>query len=192
MRFLAEGLAAYKQAIKVEDLSHLRERRTFSALTLVAEIARYLNQPCLEVEALLACAHEGMATLLTRVNEFNELLYDWVIPRLFDLLYAIESFERSDDYEVDPVKVPDSGYYELIGQPHLIAHEAQAGADAGKSFHLDPYCFDSIPERDLFWKLIHDGRVAKLYFTGMLTHGRCLARRRRRRGSMGCRPRLFV
>ena len=166
-----EGLAAYKQAIKVEDLSHLRERRDFSELTLVAEIARYLNKPCLEIEELLGCTNEGIEMLLARVNEFNELLYDWVIPRLFDLLYEVQHFERSDDYEIDLVKVPDVGYYKLSAAPHLIAREEQAGADAGKSFHLDTYCFDSIPERELFWKLIHDGRVSKLYFTGMLTHG---------------------
>jgi len=166
-----EGLTEHKQATKTEDLSHLRERRTFSAMTVVAEIARYLNKPCLEIEELLARSSEGIATLLARINEFNELLYDWVIPRLFDLLYKIEHFERSDDYEVDLVKVPDTGYYEVSGKPHLIVREADAGSDASKSFHLDTYCFDSIPERNLFWKLIKDGRVAKLFFTGMLTHG---------------------
>jgi hypothetical protein len=36
---------------------------------------------------------------------------------------------------------------------------------------LDAYCFDSNPERKLFWNLLRDGRVTKLYFTGMLTHG---------------------
>ncbi len=166
-----EGLAEYKQATKSEDLSHLRERRTFSAMTLVAEVARYLNKPCLEIEALLERSSEGMPTLLARVNEFNELLYDWVIPRLFDLLYKIEHFERTDEYEIDLVKVPDDGFYELRGKPHLIVREADAGKEATKSFHLDTYCFDSNPERDLFWKLINDKRVDKLYFTGMLTHG---------------------
>lgn len=166
-----EGLSPSKQALKTEDLSHLREQRSFSAITLVAEIARYLNKPCLEVEALLERSSEGMATLLARVNEFNELLYDWVIPRLFDLLYSIEHFERSDEYEVDLVKVPESGYYDVSGKPHLISREADAGAEAAKSFHLDTYCFDSNPERELFWRLLKDGRVAKLYFTGMLTHG---------------------
>ncbi len=166
-----EGLSDYKQATKTEDLSDLRERRTFSTMTLVAEIARYLNKPCLEVEELLERSSEGMDELLRRVNQFNELLYDWVVPRLFDLLYTIDPFERSDDYKVDLVKMPDTGYYEVSGQPHLIVREGDAGSDATKSFHLDTYCFDSIPERDLFWRLIRDGRVAKLFFTGMLTHG---------------------
>lgn len=42
---------------------------------------------------------------------------------------------------------------------------------ANKSFHLDTYCFDSKPERELFWSLLRNGKVQKLYFTGMLTHG---------------------
>jgi hypothetical protein len=42
---------------------------------------------------------------------------------------------------------------------------------ANKSFHLDTYCFDSGPERDLFWDLLRDKLVEKIYFTGMLTHG---------------------
>ncbi|MBN2006927.1 MAG: hypothetical protein JXA21_26470 [Anaerolineae bacterium] len=57
----------------------------------------------------------------------------------------------------------------LLGQQPSsnIANAAQAA----KSFHLDPYCFDSDPERNLFWDLLRDGRVTKFYFTGMLTHG---------------------
>ena len=37
--------------------------------------------------------------------------------------------------------------------------------------HLDTYCFDSNPERTLFWDLLREQRVKKIYFTGMLTHG---------------------
>ena len=40
-----------------------------------------------------------------------------------------------------------------------------------KSFHLDTYAFDSQPEQALFWSLLTEGRVKKVYFTGMLTHG---------------------
>lgn len=40
-----------------------------------------------------------------------------------------------------------------------------------RSFHLDTYCFDSAPERDLFWRLVNDKKIKTVYFTGMLTHG---------------------
>jgi len=105
------------------------------------------------------------------VNEFNELLYDCVIPNLFDELYEIEEFEKKEEYQVDLVKVPESGFYELSGRNELIVREADAAANAPKSFHLDAYAFDSKPERQLFWDLLRDGRVKKVFFTGMLTHG---------------------
>lgn len=166
-----EGLAQNSQTSRPEDISHLRQRRTFSALTLVAEVSRYLNKPCLEIEGLLLDTAEGMDSILERVNEFNELLYDCVIPNLFDELYEIREFEDTEEYEVDLVKIPSAGFYELSAQSHLIVRETDTGTSATKSFHLDAYCFDSNPERQLFWDLLRDGRVKKVYFTGMLTHG---------------------
>src|SRR5690606_30373918 len=134
-------------------------RRTFSALTLVAEVSRYLNKPCLEIEGLLSDTTEGLDSILERVNEFNELLYDCVIPNLFKELYEIDEFEKKEEYKVDLVKVPDAGFYELSARSELIVREADTGTSAAKSFHLDAYCFDSNPERQLFWDLLRDGRV---------------------------------
>ncbi len=166
-----EGLLAKSVLIKTEDISSLRRRREYTTLTLVAEVARYLNKPCLEIEELLATTAEGIDGILARVNEFNELLYDCVIPHLFKELYAIEEFEKREEYEVELVKMPEFGSYEVSARQDLITSEANAGANAPKSFHLDPYCFDSTPERQLFWNLLRDSRVKKVFFTGMLTHG---------------------
>lgn len=166
-----EGLDENSQTSRPEDISHLRERRVFSELTLIAEISRYLNRSCLEIETLLADTAEGIKTILEQVNQFNELLYDCVIPNLFNELYEIQEFEKTEPYEIDLVKIPESGFYELSAQADLIVREADIGTNAAKSFHLDAYCFDSNPERQLFWDLLRDGRVKKVYFTGMLTHG---------------------
>lgn len=156
-----------------EDLTAQRRRRTFSALTLVAEIARYLNKPCLDIERVLAQTEEGTARILAAVNEFNELLYDHIIPRLFNALYEVDEREEVEEYEVDLVKIPPEGYYEVSADEEMVVRQSavEPPALAGKSFHLDPYCFDSTPERVLFWSLLREGRVHKLYFTGMLTHG---------------------
>lgn len=166
-----EGLSENSQTGRPEDISHLRERRVYSTLTLVAEVSRYLNRSCLEIEGLLTGTTEGMGMILERVNEFNELLYDCVIPNLFNELYEIREFEDTEDYELDLVKVPDAGFYELSGRSELIVRETDAPENAPKSFHLDAYAFDSKPERQLFWDLLRDGRVKKVFFTGMLTHG---------------------
>jgi type III restriction enzyme len=168
-----EGLVVSSRGkTRQEDLTHLRQKRTFSRLTLVAEIARYLNQPPLKVEGILAHCQDGIEPILAAVNEFNELLYDWVIPRLFNELYDVDiSQPTAEDYEVELVKLSKDGYYSVSAQRDLVVPETEAGTEAAKSFHLDHYCFDSNPEKTLFWKLLKDGRVKKLYFTGMLTHG---------------------
>ena len=40
-----------------------------------------------------------------------------------------------------------------------------------KSFNVDNYCFDSKPEIEMFWTLLKDERLTKVWFTGMLTAG---------------------
>lgn len=156
-----------------EDLSDQVEKREFSEMTLVAEISRYLNLPCLEVENLLARSKNGVESVLELVNQFNEILYDVVIPRLFNELYEIKEEKHTEDYEVELVKEPPDGFYEVSGTDDLTVTTSTVKQKdlRAKSFHLDTYCFDSIPERNLFWDLLRDGRVTKIYFTGMLTHG---------------------
>lgn len=166
-----EGLSANKPFIKTEDISTVKERRAFSRLTLVAEVARYLNRSCLEIDQILASTVEGIDAILAGVNEFNELLYDYVIPRLFQALYEVIEYEHRDVQVIELVKVPAQGYYEMSAKPSLIITETEAPAHPEKSFHLDTYCFDSSPEKVLFEYLLTDDRVRKVYFTGMLTHG---------------------
>lgn len=163
---------ALQTQTKTEDLTARRTKQHYSRLTLVAEIARYLNKPCLAVEQLLDHTLEGNDGILHAVNDFNELLYDVVIPRLFAALYELTPNEQHEEYEVELVKTPTAGYYEVSAEQDKIIHrDAVPDAQAAKSFHLDTYCFDSNPERELFWHLLKERRIDKLYFTGMLTHG---------------------
>lgn len=155
----------------VEDISELREKRTFSSFTLVAEIARYLNRSCIEIETILGSTKEGMDTILEAVNEFNELLYDWIIPRLFKEFFELEAYEKNVEEEIELVKEPKDGFYRVTAKPDLVLERSLANKYADKSFHLDTYCFDSSPEKTLFWNLLRSGEVNKVYFTGMLTHG---------------------
>lgn len=156
------------------DLTARREKRTFSPMTLVAEVSRYLNRSPLEIEELLDATKEGSSELVAITNEFNELLYDEIIPRLFRLIFDLDEYEKKDDYEVDLIKIPASGYYEVSASKDKIVrmHDAQIkDEERAKSFHLDTYCFDSGSENWLFWDLLREQRVRKIYFTGMLTHG---------------------
>ena len=162
-----------KSKIKAEDITYVREKREFSQFTLVAEISRYLNKSPLIIEDILENTQEGIEAIVSAVNEFNEVLYDWVIPHLFAELYDITTTEQNEPYEVDLVKIPKDGFYRISAALDKTVRRSSVTIpeQAEKSFHLDTYCFDSKPEQKLFWNLLKDGRVKKLYFTGMLTHG---------------------
>ncbi len=167
------GLLTPINKTKYEDITHLREKRTFSCLTLVAEVARYLNKPCLEINEILISTQEGIDGILEAINEFNELLYDYVIPRLFAGLYDLTPEEKNEEYPIELVKIPAEGYYKVTADKTKIIRKTDSIANsyAEKSFHLDTYCFDSNPEQKLFWDLLKDKKVKHVYFTGMLTHG---------------------
>ena len=167
-----EGLQS-SQPVQTEDLTQFRERRNFSQLTLCAEIARYLNRSPLEIEEILTNTQEGIGEILEHVNAFNELLYDEVIPRLFNALYDLQEFERHEPEEIELVKTPEDGCYTVRAAKDMVVqdHTSEAQNYKHKSFHLDTYAFDSKPERTLFWSLLTEGIVKKVYFTGMLTHG---------------------
>ncbi|MBD2682655.1 MULTISPECIES: TnsA endonuclease N-terminal domain-containing protein [Nostoc] len=168
-----EGISlkdASRSKVKTADLTVVRQKRKFSELTLVAEISRYLNKSCIFIENVLATTQEGTEKILKSVNEYNELLYDWVIPHLFKEFYEIDQEESTEEYEVELVKISSEGYT-FNANKDLIVKREEVGSYATKSFHLDTYCFDSSPERTLFWNLLREGRVKTIYFTGMLTHG---------------------
>lgn len=166
--------AARASGSRTFDLTLRREKRAFSQLSLVAEVSRYLNRSPLEIEELLDATSEGTEELVAITNEFNELLYDEIIPRLFRLLFDLDEYEKKDEYEVDLIKAPANGYYEMSAAKDKIVrmNDAQIkDEERAKSFHLDTYCFDSGSENWLFWDLLREQRVRKIYFTGMLTHG---------------------
>ena len=166
---------AARSRLTEEDLTATRQRQEFTPIMLVAEVARYLNKSPLAVEAVLEQTAEGVAGILTAINEFNELLYDWVVPRLFAALYDVQEFTRTEAYEVELVKAPAEGFYKMRADPALVAERdgtmEQNALLAEKTFHLDTYCFDSGSEQTAFWKLVLEKRVKHIYFTGMLTHG---------------------
>ncbi len=155
------------------DVTAFKDKRTFSPLTIVAEIARYLNVRPIVIRDILNNSEGGMDCVLAKVNEFNDLLYDEVIPRLFREMFDIVEFENSEEIDVQLVKEPEEGYFSISYKEGLLADRADNQFDKykDKSFNLDKYCFDSVPEYNMFWNLLKDKRIQKVWFTGMLTHG---------------------
>lgn len=168
------GLVVGKAFKKVsQDLSDFRLKREFSELTIVAEISRYLNRSCLEIDEILENSVQGFKVILEYINAYNELLYDWVIPKLFNEIYYLESYDKIESREIDLVKEPKEGYYQVTSNPKLVTeiHDEEFKDFINKSFHLNTYCFDSNPEKKFFRDIIKHEEIKKVYFTGMLTHG---------------------
>lgn len=161
-----------------EDLTSIKKRRSWTPFTLTAEIARYLNTSPLRVEKLLQGTEEGLGRLTEAVNEYNELLYDKLVPALFDALYAISTYEQKEEHEVELIREPpngEDGFYTVHGNPAKTdvfkEWQEKRAEQAAKSFHLDTYCFDSSSEQEFFRNVIGQDAVDEIYFTGMLTHG---------------------
>ncbi|MCR8667945.1 DEAD/DEAH box helicase family protein [Aestuariibaculum sp. M13] len=185
---------AYKIRRTVRDIRDLSDakkngeltdidKREFSEYTLVSEIARYLYHPegvdnlskisCLEIRKVLTNSVDGIKKVLEAVNKHNEVLYDWVIPKLFNSFYTIDSFNKEEEEEIELVKEPKEGFYRMKAKAELIANieDPRYSLYKEKSFHLDNYCFDSLPESSMFTSLLKDEVIEKVWFTGMLTHG---------------------
>jgi len=158
-----------------EELTNRKNSVVFSRFSLTAEVSRYLNKPCLLIEEIIDSTDEGYDEIINLINQYNEVLYDYVIPRLFSLLYEIDSEQIEEEHEIALVKEPplDIGCYEMSATKELTIQKSDPKISeyVDNTFHLDTYCFDSIPERDFFWHVLQSKKVDKIWFTGMLTHG---------------------
>ncbi|MDR5659977.1 TnsA endonuclease N-terminal domain-containing protein [Serpentinicella sp. ANB-PHB4] len=171
-----EGLSFDRASIDQEqkvDITHVKEKATYSSFTLVGEIARYLNESPIVIGEMLKNTEVGVEKIVEAVNQYNELLYDWIVPKIIESIYELKDFENQEEEEIELVKNPKAGHYIIHANPELVVSkdDRAAKAYAHKSFHLDTYCFDSRAESKLFWNLLRSELIEEVYFTGMLTHG---------------------
>ena len=151
----------------------LKDNMKFSLFSLTAEIAKYLNISCILVSKILNEAYDGAEEILAAVNDYNEVIHDILIPKIFNALYEVKCTVHSEDKEIFLLHEPkDKGYYEYKGLPDLTILKDDKSFNASeveKSFHADTYIFDSKPERECFLQYIQSPKVKKVYFTGMFT-----------------------
>lgn len=169
-------------------------QRKFTRYSLVAELSLYLTQHIKnedgsltirhspsEIERLLERASDGVDRILSEVNRNNDVLYDYLVPKLFSLLYKVE-YTDGEPREVTKYlakHVPDDGLSFVFDDDKYISDEAkgynkynQSSGGNGKSFNLSGYGFDSKPELDFFrTNLFENEHIKHIWFTGMLTHG---------------------
>ena len=161
------------RTIKQKNIDDLIEKVKFSQFTLVGEIARYLNISCITVSKILEESVDGVDLILEKINKYNDIIYDVIIPKIFNILYEVKKNIITEDRELVLLKEPkDAAYYEFSAKEELVINNtygAFSPKEIAKSFHADTYCFDSFPERECFMQYITSDKVDEIYFTGMFT-----------------------
>jgi hypothetical protein len=169
---IKKGIAKGRKAEKV-SLDQYVEKLQYSPLFLVAEISRYMNIPCLKIQAILEDSKDGIEKIIEAVNKYNTLIYDQIIPAIFNYLYEIITTRDTKERKLILLHEPPSGkgYYEFHADPDLVVKQSEAKYNTvkGKSFHADTYCFDSKPELNCFNQYVFNDQVKEIYFTGMFT-----------------------
>lgn len=153
--------------------SSTRAKKKYSKFMLVNEISNYLNLSCVLIEKLLRNSVDTLPTILEYVNEYNEVIYDVIIPKLFDIFYEIKVIREEKEEEVLLVKEPKDGVYKFSTKEglYITKDDLQVREFNNKSFNVDTYCFDSTKEKAFFSKNIINDKIKNIYFTGMFTQG---------------------
>lgn len=167
-RIVKDSLSDDRRA-KISDLNDISNDVKYSEIMLYSEISRYIGDlTCVELKKMLK---DDIEKILKLVSNYNEILYDWVIPKIVKFIYEIEVEVKSEEKDIILLKQPDEGYYKFKADPELVItkDDLQVEDVKEKSFHADTYCFDSKPEKELFLQYIKNENVEEIYFTGMFT-----------------------
>lgn len=166
-----DGLT-HDMSVKERDADALKESTKFSAFTLAAEISRYLNTSPILISKILSETKDGTDKILEYINKYNDILFDVIVPGIFNALFEVKCDLVTEDKKLTLLKEPtNAGYYEFKGIPELVVtnNDIRVRKFAHKSFHADTYCFDSRPEKECFWQYLTSDKVEEVYFTGMFT-----------------------
>lgn len=147
------------------------ENIEYSKYVLIFEIARYLNESPLKIKQIL----EKTATyhkIVKLASQYNETLYDEVMPSVFNHLYDVKEKTETHSKIVPLIKYrKGTDHFVIISTKNLTVeiNDPLVRNFSAKSFHTDRYCFDSEPEKKLFMDLIESDFVKEGCFTGMFT-----------------------
>lgn len=158
---------------KVKNADAIRNNIIYSPIMLTCEIAKYLNQKCSLISKILNEATDGIDNIIVTVNKYNEVLFDIIIPKIFNSLFSVEVEKVTTDKDVVLLREPkDADFYSFSALPELVVRntDKMMAQYKSRSFHADTYCFDSKPEKECFMQYIENKKdVKRVYFTGMFT-----------------------
>lgn len=145
--------------------------RHYSYYEIICEIARYLHESPLEIEDIIDEFQE-QEKIVEVVSNYNDIMYDELIPSIFNYLYKVNEETESVTREVELIHYPKGvDHFNFKCNPKLTVqmNDTFVAKYNKKSFHADRYCFDSNSERTLFTQLLESDNVKEVYFTGMFT-----------------------
>jgi hypothetical protein len=143
----------------------------YSSYQIVFEVSRYLNMSPLDVEKSLSNSVDGIDKITEVVNRHNEVLQDIIIPETFYHYYNVKHFTESVTKEVKLINDEIKTEFVFNVKPNLLVdmNDSFVRAYSNKSFHVDKYCFDSLPEKEFFYQYLTSNKIKEVYFTGMFT-----------------------
>jgi len=158
-----------KQTVKEQEIEI--SQQPYSLIELVFEISRYLNISPLRIEKLIKECVDGSDLLLDLVNKYNDIVFEELIPKVFNYYYEVKYTTASTHKEVELINSLGKNEFEFHVKPELLVNigEPSLSRFRDKSFHVDNYCFDSKPELELFYQYIKSSKIKEVYFTGMFT-----------------------
>lgn len=169
-KIIKKDSLADSRIAKVKEIDIIEENIKYSEIMLYSEISRYIGDlKCSEIKKILK---NNIKEVLDLVSKYNQILYDWIIPKIVDFAYEIEKYSTTEDKEVVLLKEPEAECYTFKAKPELVItnSDLQILGVKNKSFHADKYCFDSKPEKELFLQYIKNKKIKEIYFTGMFTN----------------------
>lgn len=147
------------------------ENKEYSKYLLIFEVARYLNESPLKIKMIFENT-PSYDEIVKLVSKYNDVLYDEVIPSVFNHLYEVKENTKTQSKTVPLIRYrKDTDHFVFRTAKNLTIEKNDPFVNrfSYKSFHTDRYCFDSEPERKLFMDLIESDSVKEVYFTGMFT-----------------------
>lgn len=158
-----------KQTVKEQEIEI--SQQPYSLIELVFEISRYLNISPLKIEKLIKECVDDSDLLLDLVNKYNDIIFEEMIPKVFNYYYEVKYTTASTSKEVELINSLGKNEFEFHVKPELLVNigEPSLSRFRDKSFHVDNYCFDSKPELELFYQYIKSSKIKEVYFTGMFT-----------------------
>ena len=168
------GGAIYKEA-ELRGTREITEQGDYTFYELVEVINRYTHLPCLAVEQILSNSKKGREELVQEANAVPALV-PFVIQEILKQAYAYEERIETVEEVLELTKLYPFKISIESGKNKLVVYrerEEEAGHIGKLGFHINPYNFDSVDERDLFRYLrdiLEEHEAVKdIYFTGGAT-----------------------